>query len=317
MNEHVERLITRAEALMERIESVLPQPMRQPDWSASIAFRYRKRSGGHGVLEPVRHVASLSLKDLREIDGQKEKIQRNTEQFVSGVPANNVLLTGARGTGKSSLIKACLNEYAPRGLRLIEVDKVDLVDLPDIIEVVSDRPEKFIIFCDDLSFEDGEPGYKALKSILDGSVAAATPNVLIYSTSNRRHLLPEYMKDNLSYTHTDDGEVHPGEVIEEKISLSERFGLWVSFYPFSQDEYLTIVPVVALARVAREQDRGLAPRGAHLGPGARLAQRSRGLPVRARLCRPPGLNPPCRWPTRSVRARVEPIGRWSRLPWVC
>ncbi|MFM2240050.1 MAG: hypothetical protein RJA69_1424 [Pseudomonadota bacterium] len=241
MNEHFERLITRAEALIERIESVLPQPMRQPDWSASIAFRYRKRSGGHGVLEPVRHVASLSLQDLREIDGQKEKIQRNTEQFVLGVPANNVLLTGARGTGKSSLIKACLNEYAPRGLRLIEVDKADLVDLPDIIDVVSDRPEKFIIFCDDLSFEDGEPGYKALKSILDGSVAAATPNVLIYSTSNRRHLLPEYMKDNLSYTHTDDGEVHPGEVIEEKISLSERFGLWVSFYPFSQDEYLTIV----------------------------------------------------------------------------
>ena len=241
MNEHFERLITRAEALIERIESVLPQPMRQPDWSASIAFRYRKRSGGHGVLEPVRHVANLSLQDLREIDGQKEKIQRNTEQFVQGVPANNVLLTGARGTGKSSLIKACLNEYAPRGLRLIEVDKVDLVDLPDIIEVVSERPEKFIIFCDDLSFEDGEPGYKALKSILDGSVAAATPNVLIYSTSNRRHLLPEYMKDNLSYTHTDDGEVHPGEVIEEKISLSERFGLWVSFYPFSQDEYLTIV----------------------------------------------------------------------------
>jgi predicted AAA+ superfamily ATPase len=241
MNEHFERLITRAEALIERIESVLPQPMRQPDWSASIAFRYRKRSGGHGVLEPVRHVANLSLQDLREIDGQKEKIQRNTEQFVQGLPANNVLLTGARGTGKSSLIKACLNEYAPRGLRLIEVDKADLVDLPDIIEVVSDRPEKFIIFCDDLSFEDGEPGYKALKSILDGSVAAATPNVLIYSTSNRRHLLPEYMKDNLSYTHTDDGEVHPGEVIEEKISLSERFGLWVSFYPFSQDEYLTIV----------------------------------------------------------------------------
>ena len=241
MNEHFERLITRAEALIERIESVLPQPMRQPDWNASIAFRFRKRSGGHGALEPVRHVATLGLQDLREIDGQKEKIQRNTEQFVQGLPANNVLLTGARGTGKSSLIKACLNEYAPRGLRLIEVDKADLVDLPDIIDVVSERPEKFIIFCDDLSFEDGEPGYKALKSILDGSVAAATPNVLIYSTSNRRHLLPEYMKDNLSYTHTDDGEVHPGEVIEEKISLSERFGLWVSFYPFSQDEYLAIV----------------------------------------------------------------------------
>jgi uncharacterized protein len=236
----LERLVQRAEALMARIESVLPQPMSAPDWSASVAFRYRKRSSGHGGLEPVRHVAQLGLADLQEIDGQKEKIQRNTEQFVKGLPANNVLLTGARGTGKSSLIKACLNEYAPQGLRLIEVDKDDLTDLPDIIDVVSTRPEKFMIFCDDLSFEDGEPGYKALKSILDGSIAAATPNVLIYATSNRRHLLPEYMKENLTYTHTDDGEVHPGEGVEEKISLSERFGLWVSFYPFSQDEYLTI-----------------------------------------------------------------------------
>ena len=236
----LERLVQRAEALMARIESVLPQPMTAPDWSASVAFRYRKRSSGHGGLEPVRHVAQLGLSDLQEIDGQKEKIQRNTEQFVKGLPANNVLLTGARGTGKSSLIKACLNEYAPQGLRLIEVDKDDLTDLPDIIDVVSTRPEKFMIFCDDLSFEDGEPGYKALKSILDGSIAAATPNVLIYATSNRRHLLPEYMKENLTYTHTEDGEVHPGEGVEEKISLSERFGLWVSFYPFSQDEYLTI-----------------------------------------------------------------------------
>jgi predicted AAA+ superfamily ATPase len=151
------------------------------------------------------------------------------------------LLTGARGTGKSSLIKACLNAFTSKGLRLIEVDKADLVDLSDIVDITANRPEKFIVFCDDLSFEDGESSYKALKSVLDGSVAASTPNVLIYATSNRRHLLPEYMKDNLSYTHTDDGEVHPGEVIEEKISLSERFGLWVSFYPFSQDEYLTIV----------------------------------------------------------------------------
>jgi predicted AAA+ superfamily ATPase len=236
----LERLVQRAEALMARIEQVLPHPMSEPDWSASVAFRYRKRSSGRGGLEPVRHLAPLGLADLKEIDGQKEKIQRNTEQFVKGLPANNVLLTGARGTGKSSLIKACLNEYGPQGLRLIEVDKDDLTDLPDIIELVFDRPEKFMIFCDDLSFEDGEPGYKALKSILDGSIAAATPNVLIYATSNRRHLLPEYMKENLSYTHTDDGEVHPGEVVEEKISLSERFGLWVSFYPFSQDEYLTI-----------------------------------------------------------------------------
>ena len=191
--------------------------------------------------------AIAAHRDLRGIDRQKKIVEQNTRQFVEGHPANNVLLTGARGTGKSSLIKACLNEYAPQGLRLIEVDKDDLVDLPDLIDVVASRPEKFIVFCDDLSFEDGEPGYKALKSILDGSVAAATPNVLIYATSNRRHLLPEYMKDNLSYTHTDDGEVHPGEVVEEKISLSERFGLWVSFYPFSQDEYLTIVAQWLLA----------------------------------------------------------------------
>ncbi|MBA4059754.1 ATP-binding protein [Acidovorax temperans] len=241
MNEKFERLMERAEQLIARIESVLPQPLGAPDWSQAIAWRYRKRSSGHGTLEPVRHVASMQLADLKEIDAQKEKIERNTLQFVQGKTANNVLLTGARGTGKSSLIKACLNAYAGQGLRLIEVDKADLTDLPDIVDVVSDRPEKFIIFCDDLSFEDGEPGYKALKSILDGSVAAATPNVLIYATSNRRHLLPEYMSENRTYTHTDDGEVHPGEVVEEKISLSERFGLWVSFYPFSQDEYLTIV----------------------------------------------------------------------------
>ena len=241
MNEHFERLLQRAEQLITRIEAVLPQPMSAPDWAAAVAWRYRKRSSGHGVLEPVRHVGAMRLDDLQEIDGQKEKIQRNTLQFVQGVPANNVLLTGARGTGKSSLVRACLNEYAPQGLRLIEVDKSDLVDLPDIVEVVAERPERFIVFCDDLSFEDGEPGYKALKSILDGSVSAASPNVLIYATSNRRHLLPEYMKENLTYTHTADGEVHPGEVVEEKISLSERFGLWVSFYPFSQDEYLTIV----------------------------------------------------------------------------
>ncbi len=241
MNEQFERLLRQLESLAARIESALPKPLSAPDWNASVAYRYRKRSSGHGSLEPVMHLAVMRLADLREIDDQKEKIRRNTEQFVSGKPANNVLLTGARGTGKSSLVKACLNEYAVRGLRLIEVDKTDLVDLPDIVDVVSGRPEKFIVFSDDLSFEEGEPGYKALKSILDGSIAAATPNVLIYATSNRRHLLPEYMTENLTYTHTEDGEVHPGEVVEEKVSLSERFGLWVSFYPFSQDEYLAIV----------------------------------------------------------------------------
>jgi predicted AAA+ superfamily ATPase len=241
MSNNIEKLLERAVLMLERLERVLPQPLSQPDWNEAIAWRYRKRASGHGVLEGVRHVSDMSLNDLQEIDGQKEKLQQNTLQFVQGLPANNVLLTGSRGTGKSSLIKACLNAYAAQGLRLIEVDKDDLTDLPDIVDVVAGRPEKFIIFCDDLSFEDGEGGYKALKSILDGSVAAATPNVLIYATSNRRHLLPEHMKDNLTYTHTEDGEVHPGEVIEEKISLSERFGLWISFYPFSQDEYLTIV----------------------------------------------------------------------------
>ena len=242
MNEKFERLIERAEQLIGRIESILPQPLAAPaDWNASIAWRYRRRSSGHGTLEPVRHLASMPLDALKEIDAQKEKIERNTRQFVEGKPANNVLLTGARGTGKSSLIRACLQAYAPQGLRLIEVDKAELTDLPDIVDLVAERGERFIVFCDDLSFDEGEPGYKALKSILDGSVAAATPNVLVYATSNRRHLLPEYMKDNLSYTHTEDGEVHPGEGVEEKISLSERFGLWVSFYPFSQDEYLAIV----------------------------------------------------------------------------
>ena len=241
MSQQFEQLLLRAEQLIDRIEAVLPRALAAPDWSAAVAWRYRKRSSGHGVLEPVRHLDAMRLADLKEIDPQKDKIHRNTRQFVDGRPANNVLLTGARGTGKSSLIRACLNEYANQGLRLIEVDKADLTDLPDIVDVVSDRPEKFMVFCDDLSFDDGEPGYKALKSILDGSVAATSANVLVYATSNRRHLLPEYMKENLSYTHTEDGEVHPGEGVEEKISLSERFGLWVSFYPFTQAEYLTIV----------------------------------------------------------------------------
>ena len=238
----LERLVERAEQLMQRIESVLPQPLQAPaDWNDAIAWRYRKRANGCGVLEPVRHVGAMQLSDLQNIDVQKERIARNTEQFVSGRTANNVLLTGARGTGKSSLIRACLHSYAPQGLRLIEVDKADLTDLPDIVDVVASRPEKFIIYCDDLSFEEGEPGYKAMKSMLDGSVSAATANVLVYATSNRRHLLPEYMTDNLAQQKSENGEIHPGEVVEEKISLSERFGLWVSFYPFSQDEYLRVV----------------------------------------------------------------------------
>jgi predicted AAA+ superfamily ATPase len=241
MDAQLTAFLARAEKLIERIEAALPHGLQQPDWGSSIAFKYRRRSSGQGVIAPVAHIGAMNLNDLKEIDLQKERIQRNTEQFVRGLPANNVLLTGSRGTGKSSLIRACLHAYAAQGLRLIEVDRTELVDLPDIVELVCQRPEKFIVFCDDLSFDEGEPGYKALKSVLDGSVAATTPNVLVYATSNRRHLLPEYMAENLTYTHTADGEVHPGEVVEEKISLSERFGLWVSFYPFNQEEYLQIV----------------------------------------------------------------------------
>ncbi len=232
-------LMQRADALLSRLEAVLPQPLTAPDWNASVAFRGRRRAG-RLLLEPVRHVASIRLADLKEVEPQKEKLLRNTEQFVAGRPANNVLLTGARGTGKSSLIKAVLNEFAAQGLRLIEVDKSDLVDLPDLVDLVAARPERFVIFCDDLSFDEGELGYKALKSMLDGSVAASSDNVLIYATSNRRHLLPEHMKDNLAAKMDENGELHPGEAIEEKVSLSERFGLWISFYPFSQQEYLEI-----------------------------------------------------------------------------
>ncbi|ALS66766.1 ATP-binding protein [Pandoraea apista] len=236
----LEQFLTRAEGVLARLEAMLPPAAPEIDWNAAMAFRWRKRQG-RGFLQPVAHVSEITLDDLQNIERQKGLIEQNTRQFVRGEPANNVLLTGARGTGKSSLIKACLNQYASEGLRLIEVDKDDLVDLGDIVDLISRRPERFVVFCDDLSFEDGESGYKALKVALDGSVAAQSDNVLIYATSNRRHLLPEYMKDNESYRHTEDGEIHPGEVIEEKISLSERFGLWVSFYPFKQDDYLTIV----------------------------------------------------------------------------
>jgi predicted AAA+ superfamily ATPase len=242
----LEVLLARAEGVLARLESLLPAPAAAPDWSASIAFRYRRRSrgaagGGVGIVEPVRHVAPIALGNLQEVDVQKERLRANTAQFVAGRAANNVLLTGARGTGKSSLIKACLHEFASQGLRLIEVDKADLIDLPDIVDLIGGRPERFIVYCDDLSFDEGEAGYKALKSILDGTISASADNVLVYATSNRRHLLPEQMKDNLAATYDENGELHPGEAIEEKISLSERFGLWISFYPFSQAEYLKIV----------------------------------------------------------------------------
>lgn len=234
----LERVLDRAESLLARIEANFPPPPSPPDWKTVLACRWRRR-GGHGHLAGVRHIHPIQLSDLTGIEDQKQRITDNTRQFVAGHPANNVLLTGTRGSGKSSLIKALLNQFAPQGLRLIEIDKEDLTDLPDIVDRVAEAPYRFILFCDDLSFETGETAYKALKSVLDGSIAAPSDNVLIYATSNRRHLMPEYFSENLETTRT-DGEIHPGEAIEEKISLSERFGLWISFYPFDQDDYLSI-----------------------------------------------------------------------------
>jgi predicted AAA+ superfamily ATPase len=231
--------LARAEKLLERLEPLLPPASRYPDWNAAHAFRWRK-SGSAGYLQAIVRPPAIRLKDLRDIDDQKARIDANTRQFVTGRPANNVLLTGARGSGKSSIIKALLNEYAKKGLRLIEVDKSDLIDLADIVDLLEGRPERFIIFCDDLSFDAGDASYKALKVVLDGSISAAPDNVLIYATSNRRHLMPEYFEENLESKRVGD-EIHPGEAIEEKISLSERFGLWISFYPFDQDAYLNIV----------------------------------------------------------------------------
>ncbi len=237
-NGGLERLLDRLDALMGRVEALLPAPPRPPDWDASIAFRWRLMEGRQ-ILQPVARPHRIRLSDLRGIARQKALIDVNTRQFVDGRPANNVLLTGTRGTGKSSLIKAVLNRYSRRGLRLIEVDKQDLISLPDIVDLVAGRPERFIIFCDDLSFEATESAYKALKAVLDGSIAASSDNVLIYATSNRRHLMPEFMQENLDYRHQGE-EIHASEASEEKISLSERFGLWISFYAFDQDDYLAI-----------------------------------------------------------------------------
>lgn len=234
-----EDVLARLDRLVARVEALVRQPPSAVDWSRSIAFRWR-RANGVGYLSEVAHPHQIRLGDLRQVDRQKDAIDRNTQQFVNRLPANNVLLWGSRGTGKSSLIKALLNEYADSGLRIIEVDKVDLIDLPDIVCQVEKRRERFVLFCDDLSFEGDDPSYKALKAALDGSVSAPPDNVLIYATSNRRHLLPEYMSENLD-VHQVDGEIHHSEAVEEKISLSERFGMWLSFYPFNQDAYLDIV----------------------------------------------------------------------------
>jgi uncharacterized protein len=238
MNE-LQTLIARAHQFIDRLEAVLPPAPQATDWDAAVAFRWR-RSNGRGWLQAVPRLSQIKLSNLQGVERQRRAMEQNTRQFVEGLPANNVLLTGARGTGKSSLVKAMLNKYAAKGLRLIEVDKSELVDLGEITDLIEKRPERFIIFCDDLSFDEGDASYKALKVALDGSVSAASDNMVIYATSNRRHLLPEYMHENLEYKHVGE-EIHPGESAEEKISLSERFGIWLSFYPFDQDEYLSIV----------------------------------------------------------------------------
>lgn len=237
----LEQLLLRAEAVLSRLEELLPPAETPVDWDAlSAAYRWR-RYRGRGRLEAVSRAVRIAFPDLYFIDRQKALLEQNTRQFVAGKPANNVLLTGARGTGKSSLVRACLARFAGEGLRLIEVDRQDLADLPEIGECVASRSERFILYCDDLSFDEGDSSYRALKSALDGSVAAQPDNMLIYATSNRRHLLPERFSDNAGYTQGPDGDLHPGETVEEKISFSDRFGLWLSFHPFSQDEYLAIV----------------------------------------------------------------------------
>jgi predicted AAA+ superfamily ATPase len=242
MRDDTNKLIARAEALVAKLEALLPPPPPATDWGASVAFRWRKGAtlNARGWLQPVGHVHRIRVSDLQGIDAQIARVEQNTRQFLQGRPANNVLLTGARGTGKSSIVKGLLNKYSGQGLRLIEVEKRDLMDLPAITDLVAGRKERFLLFCDDLSFEAADPGYIALKVALDGSISTASENLLIYATSNRRHLMPEYMQENLETRYIGD-EIHPGETVEEKISLSERFGLWVSFYPFDQDEYLHIV----------------------------------------------------------------------------
>jgi predicted AAA+ superfamily ATPase len=235
----LDHFLTRAESLLTRLEKLLPDANSvEPDWSSAIAFRWLRRNG-RGALHPIQYPHQIRLTDLQNIDEQKHRIAQNTRQFVAGRPANNVLLTGARGAGKSSLVKAVLNEYAAQGLRVIEVGKDGLADLPDIVALVAPRPERFILYCDDLTFDAEDSGYAALKAALDGSFTVLSDNLLIYATSNRRHLMPEYMAENLATRHLGE-EIHPAESVEEKISLSERVGLWISFYPFSQDEYLAI-----------------------------------------------------------------------------
>ncbi|WP_418887108.1 ATP-binding protein [Halopseudomonas aestusnigri] len=234
-----EQFMQRVADFIDRFERTLPATPSAVDWSSTFAARW-SMEGQLCQLRPLQVSLSLRLDDLVGVDRQKQLLESNTGQFVRGLPANNALLWGARGTGKSSLVRALLSEHAQAGMRLIEVDKADLVHLSALLPLLAGQPWRFVLFCDDLAFEADDSGYKALKTVLDGTVEASPENILLYATSNRRHLLPEHNSDNLSARQV-DGEIHPGEAIEEKIALSDRFGLWVSFYPFSQEHYLAVV----------------------------------------------------------------------------
>lgn len=232
-------LIGQLKRVLAAVEQILPQAVEPIDWEKTMAASWRSHSVA-GYLEAMPETEQTRLDELLGIDEQKKVVVDNTRQFVSGLPANNILLWGSRGTGKSSLVRALLTTFASDGLRIVQVDKDDLHHLPDIFVQIKQCPYRFLIFCDDLSFEDGEKSYKILKSALDGAVYASPKNALIYVTSNRRHLIPDYVNDNLG-NHMKGGEVRASETIEEKSSLSDRFGLWVSFDSFSQDQYLRVV----------------------------------------------------------------------------
>ncbi|MFZ2288599.1 MAG: ATP-binding protein [Halopseudomonas yangmingensis] len=232
---------TLVEQLLDSLQEAVAGQGKQDqiDWQRVFAARWES-SGRAGQLRPLHLRLDTQLQDLVGIDRQKQLLELNTAQFVAGFPANDALLWGARGTGKSSVVRALLAAHATRGLRLIEVDRGELLNLPQLVARIRDLPWRFLLFCDDLAFEADDQTYKSLKTLLDGSVEAGADNLLIYATSNRRHLLPEMRSDNQAASMV-DGELHPGEAIEEKISLSDRFGLWVSFYPFAQDHYLQVV----------------------------------------------------------------------------
>jgi predicted AAA+ superfamily ATPase len=239
VDSRLQSFLARAEQVLARLEPLLPAVRAELDWSQSLAARWQ-RDGRSGFLQPLAVSLDLGLSDLIGIDAQREQLARNTRQFVAGLPANHALLWGARGTGKSSLVRALLAEHAAAGLRLIEIERDHLADLPRVVEQLARLPQRFVLFCDDLSFEAGEGDYRVLKSVLDGSLERAPDNVLLYATSNRRHLMPEKQSDNENWQMV-DGELHPNEAVEDKIALSDRFGLWLSFYPFSQEHYLDVV----------------------------------------------------------------------------